>query len=192
VMNSMDCALYDTTQTEYGAVARYGHVFIDQMNCLYLLAFLVTADRNIAERCFTRALDEYVEGRGGFLDWASREGRLAVLRHSIQAINPLPRQAYSWTLSGVPDPMGPTAHHPFVAITSLSAFERFVFVMATVEGLSEEDCAALLECSVQEIAFGRELARRTVALADLPVDVTADADLVVVPMLLGNQICGVC
>lgn len=191
-MNSINSAQYDSLQSEYVGVAKYGTIFIDQMNCLYLLAFLVTADRRIAERCFTRALDEYVESRGGFLDWAGKDGRLAVLRHAIQAIKPIARQDYSWVLSDVAGPMFSTTYQPFASITSLSAFERFIFVMATIEGLSEEDCAGLLDCSVQEVAFGRELARRIVALADTPFDMSGEDDVVVVPTLLGNQICGVC
>lgn len=191
-MNSVDSAHYDGLQTEYVGVAKYGLIFIDQMNCLYLLAFLVTADRHIAEECFRRALDEYVESRGGFLNWVHKEGRVAVLLHAIQAIKPVARQAYSWILSEAVSPMPSRVHQPFAAITSLSAFERFVFVMATIEGLSEEDCACLLDCSIQEVAFSHELARRIVAMADLPHEMSGESDLVVVPALLGNQICGVC
>jgi hypothetical protein len=190
MMNSIDSAHYDGMQNEYVRVAKYGHIFIDRMNCLYLLAFLVTADRHIADKCFTRAMDEYVEDRGSFLDWARKEGRLAVLRHAVEVIKPVAQQEYSWVLTEAAGTMLMTEHQPFAAITSLSAFERFVFVMATIEGLSEEDCAGLLDCSVQEVAFGRELARRIVAMADTPLEMSGDADLVVT--LLDHQACGVC
>jgi hypothetical protein len=175
---------------EYASAAKYGASFIDQMNCLYLLSYLVTADRQIAERCLTSALDEYVEGRSEFLKWADREGRRAVLRDAIRIIRPAPRQAYWLTYQEVALSAMPRAHHPFAAITSLGAFERFVFVMCTIENLSEEDSAALLNCSVQDVAIGRELARRIVDVGE--VDVSGDIDLLVVPTLLGGQVCGVC
>jgi hypothetical protein len=114
------------------------------------------------------------------------------MRHAIQAIKPVPKQAYSWILSEATCPMLSAAHQPFAAITSLSAFERFAFVMSTIEGLSEEDCAGLLDCGVHEVAFGREFARRIIAMADMPHDMGEDVDRVVVPTLLGNQMCGVC
>lgn len=191
-MNRTDSVHYDGMPNQYMDVSKFAQIFIDQVNCLYLLSFLVTADRQIAEKCLTRALDEYVESRGGFLDWAGREGRLAVLRHAIHAIKPIAKEEYSWILSQAACPMLHTAHQPFASITSLSAFERFVFVMATIEGFSEEDCAGLLDCSVQEVVFGREFARRIVAMADLPFEISGEAELLVVPTLLGDQICGVC
>jgi hypothetical protein len=181
---------YGGMQTEYGNAAKYSAGFIDQMNCLYLLSYLVTADREIAEWCLTRALDEYVEGRSEFLVWADREGRRAVLREAIRAIRPVPKQEYWSTYEESAIAAVPTMRQPFAAITSLSAFERFVFVMCTIENLPEEDSAALLNCSVQDVAVSRELARRIIDMSE--VDVTAGGDFFVVPMLLGNQVCGVC
>lgn len=167
-------------------------IFIDQMNCLYLLSFLVTGDRLIADTCFSSALDEYVEAKGGFMEWARQDGRRAVLRQAVQIIRPAPKQAHSWSFCRTARPLVAAAHQPFAAITTLSAFERFVFVMSVIEGLSLEECASLLECSPEDVAIGRELARTIIAAEDINSDLTGEMNMYYVPSLLGHQRCGIC
>lgn len=191
VHNSLSGSFDDPLQ-EYRAGTNYADAFVEQMNCLYLLSFLVAADRDAAEKCFTLALDEYVEARGGFMDWAEQEGRRAVLRNAVRIIHPVPKQAYSWSFIDFAPPLISAAHQPFAAITSLSAFERFVFVMSVLEGLSEEECAALLDCGAEDVAIGRELARKIVAEEDISCDLTGEMHLYFVPTLLGHQRCGIC
>jgi hypothetical protein len=182
--------IFDDPLQEDAGATDYSEIFIDQMNGLYLLSFLVTADRQVAERCFSKALDEYVEARGGFLEWAKQDGRRAVLSHAIQTIRPAPRQAYYWAFYGSARPLVSAAHQPFAAITTLSAFERFVFIMSAIEGLSQEECAALLNCSIEDVAIGRELAGMLIAAEDISCDLTGE--MVFVTSLLGHQRCGMC
>lgn len=189
-MNSTAFTDCDGTQCEYGRAAQYGLTFIDQMNCLYLLAYLVTADRHIAEGCLMRALDEYVDGRIDFPGWSHKEGRRAVLREAIRIITPQPKQVYWWIYGKEAHSSGAAAYQPFAAITSLSAFERFVFVICTIEGFSEEETAGLLNCTLQDVAIGLELARRIVDTREAAG--TGDVDVCVVPIFLGNQVCGHC
>jgi hypothetical protein len=183
---------FDDPLQEYAGASDCAEVFIDRMNGLYLLSFLVTADRQIAEQCFSQALDEYVEACGGFLEWAKLEGRRAVLRHAIRILRPVPKQAYSWSYHGHAQPLVSTAHQAFATITSLNAFERFVFVMSVIEGFSVEECAALLDSSVQDVALGRELAGKIIAAEDPGCDLTSEMDLMFMPSLLSPQRCGIC
>jgi hypothetical protein len=189
---NISVSIFDDPLQEYAADSDYAETFIDQMNCLYLLSFLLTADMQIAERCFSKALDEYVESRGGWLEWAKQDGRRAVLRHAIQIISPAPKQAYDWSFYGNARHLVSAAHEPFAAITSLSAFERFVFVMSVFEGLSQEECAALLSWSIEDVAIGRELAGKIIAAEDINSDLTGEMDMLFVPSLLGHQRCGIC
>ena len=191
----MDTSVFpipDDPLQEYGGGTDYADVFINQMNCLYLLSFLVTADRQIAERCFSNALDEYVESRGGFMEWARYEGRRAVLRHAVQIIRPVPKQAYSWSVVEIAPPLVSAVHQPFAAITSLSAFERFVFVTSVLEGFSEQECADLLDSSVQDVVIGRELGRKMIAAEDISCDLAGEMHMYFIPTLLGHQRCGIC
>lgn len=189
---SISASIFDDPLHEYACGTDYAEIFLEQMNCLYLLSFLVTADRQVAERCFSKALDEYVENACGFMDWARQDGRRAVLRQAIRIVRPVPKQAYSWSLHGIAARLVSAAHQPFATVTSLSAFERFVFVMSVIECLSEEECAALLNCGVQEVAIGRELACEIIAAEDMGSDLTGEMDLLFVPSLLAHQRCGIC
>ena len=184
--------ILDDPLQEYGGAPDHAQIFINQMNCLYLLSFLVAADLEAAEQCFSKALDEYVENTCGFMEWAKQDGRRAVLRHAIQINRPAPKQAYSWVFQRNTRQLVSAANHPFSAIVSLSLFERFVFVMSVIEGLSEQECAVLLNCSAQEVAIGRELAHQIIAAEDIGCDLTGEMDLLFMPNLLGHQRCGVC
>lgn len=177
---------------EYVVTSDWEDEFTDKMNCLYLLSFLVTADRQIAETCFSKALDEYVESQVGFMDWAKDDGRRAVIRNAVKIVRPAPKQAYSWLFHTTARSLASAAYQPFAAITSLSAFERFVFVMSVLEAIPEEDCAALLNCSLEDVAIGRELAERIIAAEDFACDLTGEMDSFCVPSLLGPQRCGSC
>jgi hypothetical protein len=191
-MNISVSPIFDDALQEYADATEYAEIFIDETNCLYLLSFLLTADRQVAEMCFSRALDEYVETRGGFLEWAKEAGRRAVLRHAIQTIRPAPKQAYDWSFYGNARPLVSAAHEPFAAITSVRAFERFVFVMSVLEGLSQEACSALLHCSVEDVAISRELVGKIIAAEDISCDLTGEMDQLFVSSLLGHQRCGIC
>lgn len=183
---------FDDSLHEYGPGTEYADMFIEQMNYLYLFSFLLAADREIARKCFSLALDEYADAPGGFMDWVKQEGRRAVLRNAIRMIRPVPTRAYSWSLVEVAQPLTVAARQPFAAITSLSAFERFVFVMLLLEGLPEDECAILLNCGAQDIAIGRELARNIIAAEDSSSDLIGEMHLYFIPTLVGHRRCGIC
>jgi DNA-directed RNA polymerase specialized sigma24 family protein len=126
------------------------------------------------------------------MEWAKQDGRRAVLRHAVQIIKPTPKQAYGWAFHRNARSVVSAAYQPFAAITSLSAFERFVFVISVIEGLSQEECAALLKCSVEDVAIGRERVREVIAVEDVSDDLTGEMDSLFVPNLIGHQRCGVC
>jgi hypothetical protein len=191
-MNISVSPIFDDSQQGDAAATDYAEVFTDQMNCLYLLSFLVTADRQLAERCFSKALDEYIEARGAFIEWARQAGRRAVITHAVQIVSPAPKQVYCWSYQKNARSLFSAAQQPFAAITSLSAFERFVFVMSVIEGLSDEECAALLDCSAQDVAIGRQLAGEIIAAEDIGCDLTGEMDMFLVPSLLSHQHCGTC
>jgi DNA-directed RNA polymerase specialized sigma24 family protein len=48
----------------------------------------------------------------------------------------------------------------------LDTFERFVFVMATLEGQSDEECAILLRCSRRDVMIARVLALKRQSTTD--------------------------
>jgi hypothetical protein len=60
----------DGVVTRYAAVTDFREIFTEEMHSLYLLSFLLTADKDKAEQCFILGLGECLEGIGGFMEWA--------------------------------------------------------------------------------------------------------------------------
>jgi hypothetical protein len=142
-------------------------IWLDEVTRLYLLSFLLTADKVLAEKCFSNAMDDFVASRGVTLaDWAGSAGRAAVILRAVQTMRPTPKRVHSWSFVPGSRPLVTVEHQPFSAITGLGAFERFVFVIAVLEGYSAEECAAFLECGLSDVAAPRDLADTLIPAAD--------------------------
>jgi len=132
--------------------------FSHEMSNLYLFSFLLTGNHDKAERCFISALHECVEETDVVRGWAASLTRLAIIKHAIQMIRPVPESEDNFSL------ISPAAQNsPFAAILALGAFERFVFVMSILEGWSEQDCALHLGCSRRDVTIARLLALKRAA-----------------------------
>ena len=155
----------------YAAITDFGEIFTEEMHSLYLLSFLLTADKDKAEQCFISALGECLEGIGAFMEWARLWARRAIIRQAIRMMRPAPENADHWPLVSVKRTMiVSTNNNLLAAIVSLSAFERFVFVMSILERMSDGDCLNLLRCSRRELDLARELAVRFLATTDSGTD----------------------
>jgi hypothetical protein len=160
----------------YAAAADFGEVFTEEMHSLYLLSFLLTADKDKAERCFIGGLGECLEGISAFMEWARLWARRAIIKQAIRMIGPAPENTDHWPLVGVKKTaVGSPNNNLLAAIVSLSAFERFVFVMSILERMSDGDCLSLLRCSRRELDLARELAVRFLATTDTGSDYLHEA-----------------
>jgi hypothetical protein len=130
---------------------------IEEVQSLYLLSFLLTADHDKAEQCLVSAIGECAEGIGVFVGWARLWTRRAVLKRAIQLIMPAPEHADRRSRMSLKNPATWVDNIPFAPILLLGAFERFVFVMSILKGLSGEECANLLRCSRREVMMARVL-----------------------------------
>jgi DNA-directed RNA polymerase specialized sigma24 family protein len=159
--------LVDERATPYATVADFFATFNEEMHSLYLFAFLLTADHDKAEQCLASAMGECVEWIGVFTDWAHSWSRRAVLKRAIQMIMPVPEHADK--VSIITPKASATSgedNNPFAAILLLDPFERFVFVMSTLEGQSDAECAVLLRCSRRDVMMARVLAVKRQSSAD--------------------------
>jgi hypothetical protein len=138
------------TGTSYASV-------IEEMQSLYLLSFLLTADHDKAEQCLVSAIGECAEGIGVFMDWTRFWTRRAVIKHAIQLIMPAPEHANDVSRISLKGPARWADNIHFAPILLLDAFERFVFVMSILEEQSDEDCAILLRCSRRDVMMARVL-----------------------------------
>jgi hypothetical protein len=63
-------------------------IFTKDMNRLYLLSFLLTADEAIAEQCFVGGLHTAQEGNPVFKEWAEAWARRMIILNAIRIIRP--------------------------------------------------------------------------------------------------------
>jgi hypothetical protein len=142
----------------------YWELISAEMNTLYLLSFMLTADKEKAEQCLDQTLDDFVEGHEDFVDWARTRGRDAALKHASGLMKPGAEatQVEMDFRDGLPCPDG---SHMFGAIASLPTFERFVFVMTRIYGQSDTECARHFVTTRREVSIARELTELILAAA---------------------------
>jgi hypothetical protein len=157
----------DERATQYATVTDFCEIFTEEMHSLYLLSFLLTADQDKAEQCFTSGLGECVEGIGAFMEWSRLWARRAIIQQAILMMKPSPEDTNDhWSTIDAKGAAAALKNGIFAAILSLSTFERFVFVMSILEGLAKRDCQSLLSCSERDIVIARELALRFLVTSD--------------------------
>jgi hypothetical protein len=144
--------------TNYVTVNDFCTIFTEEMHGLYLLALMLTADNDKAERCFVAGLGDCVEAIGVFMERPSSWARRTIFKHAIRMIMPVPE--HSDNVSSIKLHAAATSgdSNVFTAIIALSPFERFVYVMSILERQSDEDCSRLLGCSRRDVILARELA----------------------------------
>src|SRR5881394_968753 len=81
--------------TEYATGDDFCRVFAEDMDRLYSLALLLSADEEKAEQCFVAALDDCLKGNAVFKDWTHSWSKRAVIKQAIGVILPAPRQGKS-------------------------------------------------------------------------------------------------
>jgi hypothetical protein len=155
----------------YASCADFRQVFDEDMNQLYQLAFLLTADHEKAEQCFVSGLNVVVKGNPVFKEWARSWARRAVILNAVRAINPRPRDGNG---RGRSSP-GPIDNHPkalpagqpleIAAVLELGAFERFVHVITVCERHSDQECAVLLGCTRRDVVAARTRAFQQIGSA---------------------------
>jgi len=156
----------DETVIQYATATDFCKIFTEEMHDLYLLSFLLTADKDKAEQCFIGALGECVEGIGAFMEWSRLWARRAIMKQAILMMRPVPEEMDHWSPISMKGAAATSNNGLFAAILSLRAFERFVFVLSVLEGQSDGDCLGLLRCSRRDVEIARELALRSLVRAD--------------------------
>jgi hypothetical protein len=137
-------------------------IFFEEMNSLYLLGFLLTADAEKAEQCFVAGIGESVEGNAVFREWALSWARRTIIQQAILMIRP----AQHILPIAETEPVSLEMEPRLRAILQLDALERFVFVMSVLERYSHQDCSVLLGCSRQTVVDARARALEHLASAN--------------------------
>jgi hypothetical protein len=147
-----------TRPKPYASSDDFRRVFDQDMNSLYLLSFLLTADREKAEQCFVSGLEDAVEGNPVFKEWARSWARRVIIVNAVRAINPRPKEDNGQSDSASVSSNGktpPLEQVGIAAVLALEPFERFVYVMTVLERYSDQDCSLLLGCARRDVVAAR-------------------------------------
>lgn len=140
---------------EYATRKDFQKIFTEDMADLHLLAFLLTADKDEAEKCFVSGLEDTIDGNPVFREWARSWSKRAIIKNAIKAVAPAPglerdvrENSQAWAESVELNAL-------ISAVTDLRPFDRFVFVMTVLEGYPVRECSALLRQPVQEVTAAK-------------------------------------
>lgn len=140
----------------YASAADFGHVFLSNVNRLYLLAYLLTADHETAERCFVMGRDHCIDGSSVFKGWALSWARRAIIKDAIQMISPEPEgNSESLNKDSHRALCGRAEDYMLFNVVKLKPFERFAFVISVLERFSDHECSLLLRSTRREIIKAR-------------------------------------
>jgi len=142
----------------YASHDDFRQVFDEDMNSLYLLSLLLTADREKAEQCFVSGLEDAVDGNLVFKEWARSWARRVIIVNAVRVINPRPAEENGRSSSAMVNNNGrtpPVEQAELAAVLALEPFERFVYVMTILERYSDQDCSLLLGCARRDVVAAR-------------------------------------
>jgi DNA-directed RNA polymerase specialized sigma24 family protein len=150
--------------TAYVVAGDFCRIFAEDMNGLYQLSFLLTADSAKAEQCFVSGLEDCIGANRVFKEWARSWARRTIIQNAIRLMQPT--RKHSAPLAAPDAPSNVDASDTSVtlaAVLGLKTFERFVFVMSVLEPYSDQECKTLLECSRRDIVRARAQALKQMA-----------------------------
>jgi hypothetical protein len=156
-----------TKAEESATSGDFWKLFVEDMDSLYLLSFLLTGEDGPAEQCFVPGFESCIVGNPICKQWGRSWTRRMIVVNAIRIVAPVPNaQATSHDVGLESTSEFHNVPHKDVAIANvleLADFERFVFLMSVLERLSDQDCSILLGCSHHEIREAHARALRLIA-----------------------------
>ena len=151
---------------EHATRGDFQRIFSEDMPGLHLLAYLLTADHQLAEQVFVAGLDDSIHGNPVFRQWARSWSQRAIVKRAIKAMAPSPKEPHNGATRMDPQTGNQELDDLARRMVNLSTFQRFVFVLSILEGYSTMECAALLSCSPAEVVAVKADALKAVAVFD--------------------------
>jgi hypothetical protein len=144
--------------TEYATRKDFQTIFTEDMAGLHLLAYLLTADPEKSEQCFVAGLEDSLHDNAVFRQWARSWSKRAMIKNAIKAIAPIPGDPGPQVETGGEWTQNPQKDELIGGVTRLAPFERFVLVMAVLEGYSVHECSVLLGYPIAEVVAAKSRA----------------------------------
>jgi hypothetical protein len=160
--------VFGSGENQYATREDFRKILDEDLNRLYQLSFLLTADHQKAERCFVASIEDCANENRVFREWARPWTKRVVVENAIRELKPRPSRSNSSSLPSVRNQQSssPTGHFTADALLGLGDFERFVFVLCVLERYRENDCTLLLACSASQVREAWTRAIETLASID--------------------------
>lgn len=129
-------------------------IFAQRLNSLYKLAFLLTTNHSLAERCTIAGLDEALTLNGISNASAESWSKRAIIQNALRIVRTESFKADVY-LRRPQTSNSEITGWPFSAIIRLKPLERFVFVLSVLEKISDQECSQLLGCAATAIVPAR-------------------------------------
>jgi hypothetical protein len=152
--------------TTYATDADFCRIFKEDMESLYSLSLMLTADPDKAEQVFVSGLDDCSAGNPIFKEWARSWARRAIIKSAVRLIAPVPvygNAVAKAVVIGDRKAMSPELPPEISAVVGLRSFDRFAFILSVLEGYSDQDSALLLGCTRQALIEARIRAEQEIA-----------------------------
>jgi DNA-directed RNA polymerase specialized sigma24 family protein len=133
-------------EDQYATREDFRKILDEDLNRLYQLSFLLTADHQKAERCFVASIEDCADENRVFREWARAWTIRIVVENAIRDLSPRPTRSNSSSLPSLrtQESTGPTGYFDAHSLMGLPDFDRFVFVLRVLERYPENECALLL------------------------------------------------
>src|ERR1700719_858812 len=159
--------IFGNGENQYATREDFREILDEDMNRLYQLSFLLTADHQKAERCFVASIEDCANESRVFREWARPWTKRVVVENAIRELKPQPSRSNSSSLPSLrQQSSSPTVHFTTDDLLRLEDFERFVFVLCVLERYRENDCALLLGCLASQVREAWTRAIQTLASID--------------------------
>jgi len=139
----------------YASSGDFRRIFYEENDSLHRLSFLLTADREKAEQCFVSGLQESMNGRPVFKEWADSWARRTIIQNAVRIIKPRPVEEPAPSRFDSGGTTLTVAQVETASVLQLEPFERFVYVMSVLERYSDLDCSLLLGCARRHVNAAR-------------------------------------
>jgi|SRR5580700_3660225 hypothetical protein len=160
--------IFGNGKNQYATREDFRTIFDEDLNCLYQLSFLLTADHQKAERCFVASIEDCANENRVFKAWARAWTKRVVVENAIRELKPRPSRSNSCSPPSLRNQQSgsPTGHFTADTLLGLADFERFVFVLCVLEHYRENDCTLLLGGSASQVREAWIRAVETLASID--------------------------
>jgi hypothetical protein len=141
---------------EYATCSDLCKNLLDDLQSLYVLAFLLTGTHPEAEYCFVATVGDVLSAKCVFKGWERSWSRRCLVINAIHYVFALSTNGGGQTDRWFGINIGSERRSAFDALTILAPpLRRFVFVMSVLERYSDHECSLLLGCTRRDVLEAR-------------------------------------